>query len=109
MLHLIFNITALLLTKVAEDFGEYPFQCVVAHCTTSGAFGVLHCYITVIAKVEGGAIEMATVLGGILVAVAQLLNVVLGAKNTRDDNLVKGDALDGEGIKKCTAYIMKQH
>ena len=65
LLHLIFYITAFLLTKVAEDFGEHPFQCVVANGTARGAFGVLHCYIAVVAKVEGGAIEVATVLGGI--------------------------------------------
>ena len=100
MLHLIFNITALLLTKVAEDFGEYPFQCVVAHCTTSGTFGVLHCYITVIAKVECGAIEMATVLGGILVAVAQFLHVILGAQHACDDYLVERNTLDGERIEE---------
>ena len=52
---------------------------------------------------------MATVLGGIHVAIAQLLHIILGAKHTRDNNLVKGDALDGKRIEKCLADVLKQH
>ena len=70
LLHLIFYVAAFLLTKIAEDLGEHPFQSVVTYGATGRAFGVFHCYVPIITKVESSAIQMATVFCGILVAVA---------------------------------------
>lgn len=77
LLYLVLDVAAVLLAKVAEDFGENPFQGVVAYGTLAGAFGILHGYVAVIAKVEGGAIKVAAVFSGIVVAAAELIDILL--------------------------------
>ena len=88
LLHLILNVASLGLTHVAQHLAEHPLEGVVAHGAALRPFGWADCLIAVIADVEGGAVEVAGVLGGVGVARAQFLNVAARAQHAGDDYLV---------------------
>ena len=77
LLHLIFDIAASRLTHIAQHLGEHPFQRVVAHHPSRRAVWIFHRLIAVVANIEGSAIEMTRVLGGIAVTATELHHVLL--------------------------------
>ena len=81
LLHLVFHKAAVLLAHIVEHLAEHPFQCVVAHFATLRTFGVFHGLVAVVAHIEGGAVEVAAILGGIAVVSAKLDNVGLASKH----------------------------
>ena len=104
LLHLVFYIATLCLAHVAQHLAEHPLQRVVAHGAAPGSLGGADSLIAVIADVEGGAVEVAGVLGGVGVARAQFLNVAARAQHAGNDYLVQGYALYLEAVIEGTAY-----
>jgi hypothetical protein len=90
LLHLILDVAALPLPHIAQHLGEYELQRVVAHLITRRPVGVLHRFIAVVADIEGGAIQMAGVLRGVAVDIAQPLYVLLRAQHTGNNQPVQG-------------------
>ena len=56
LFHLVLDVTAALISHIAQHLTEHPFQRVVTHLTTGWAFGILDRLIAVIADVESGAV-----------------------------------------------------
>lgn len=108
LLHLIFDITSVSLTKITEHLAQHPFQGVVLHLSARSLSG-LHGLIPIIAYVECGAIEVAGVLGGIAIASTELRHIILGAEDARHDDLMERDALDLQGIEISPADVLQQH
>ena len=108
LLHLIFDVAAILFAQIAQHFREHPLQRVVAHLATTGAIGVLDRLVSVVADVEGGAVEMAGVLRGIAVAPTELRHVLLGTEHAGDNDLMQGYALDVEAVEECLADVLQQ-
>ena len=52
LFYLIFYIAALVYTHVSKNLAENPFQGVVSHGTTWGAFGVANGRVAVVAEVK---------------------------------------------------------
>ena len=108
LLHLIFNIAPPLLTHIVQYFSQHPFQRIVLH---HPAFLTrrLDCLVTIIADVEGGAVEMTAVLGGVSVIVPQFRHIFLCAEDTRHDELMQGDTLDLQTVVIGSSYIAEQY
>ena len=71
LLDLVLNETALLVAEIAQHFRKYPLQRIVAHLTST--YGM----IAVVTDVEGSAIEVTGVLGGIAITTAQFGHIIL--------------------------------
>src|SRR3712207_4560075 len=70
LMHLILDVTSSGLPHIAQHLSEYVFERVVAYLPAMLSRG-LHGAITVVAHVEGGAIEVTAVLGGVTIMSAQ--------------------------------------
>ncbi len=88
LLHLIFDIAAVLLTEIAQHLGEYPFQGIILHLAAR-LFSGLNLLIAVVADIEGSTIEMARILGSIAISGTQFRHIILGTQDARHDNLVQ--------------------
>ena len=109
LLHFVFDVAAALFTHIAQHLGEHPLQRVVAHHAARGAVGILNRLIAVITDVEGGAVEMAGVLGGIAVAPAELHHIVLRAQHARDDEFMEGHTFHVEAVEERLTDILQKH
>ena len=98
----VLNKGTILLANVAEHLREYPLQRVVAHLTANSM-------IAVIADIEGGAVKVARVVGGIAVVALQTGHIVLGAQDAGNDELVQGHPLHIEAVVECLTDILEQH
>ena len=87
LVHLIFNIAAVLVAEIAEHLGEHPFQGIILHLSAR-LFTGLNLLIAVVTDIEGSTIEMARILGSIAVSGTQFRHIILGAQNARHDNLM---------------------
>ncbi len=81
LLHLVFYKASVLHAHIVEHLAEHPFQGVIAYFATLRTLGRFHCFVAVVANVEGGAVEVAAVLGGITVVPAEPGYVGLAAKH----------------------------
>lgn len=108
LLHLIFDITSVLLTEITEHLAQHPFQGIVLHLSAR-SLGGLHGLVPIITYIESGAIEVAGVLGGIAIASTEFRYIILGTENARHDDLMERDALDLQGIEISPADVLKQH
>ena len=109
LLHLIFDIATARLAHVTQHLGEHPLQRIVAHQATRRPIGILNGLVTVVADIEGSAIEMAGVLCGIAVTTTELGHIVLRTQYTGDDDLMEGYALHIEAVEEGLTYILQQH
>lgn len=64
LLHLIFDIAAVLVAEIAEHLGEHPFQGIILHLSAR-LFTGLNLLVAVVADIEGSTIEMTRILGSI--------------------------------------------
>ena len=108
LLHFVLDVTALLLAHVAEHLAEHPLQRVVAHHAATRPSGILHRLIAVVADIEGRAVEMTGVLGGIAVTATQLHHIVLRTKHAGDNQLVEGHTLHVETVEERLADVLQQ-
>ena len=108
LLHLIFDIAAVLVAEIAEHLGEHPFQGIILHLA-AWLFTGLNLLIAVVTDIEGGTIKMARILGSITVSGTQFRHVILGTQNARHDNLMQRNALDLQRIEIGTTNILEQH
>ena len=109
LLHLVLDIATARLPHVAQHFGEHPLQRVVAHLTARRPIGILDGLVTVVAYIEGSAIEMAGVLSGIAVATTELGHIVLRTEHTRNDDLMERYALHIETVEESLTNILQQY
>ena len=65
--------------------------------------------VAVVADIDGGAIEVARVVGGIAVVTLQTGHIVLGTHDAGDDNLVQGHTLHVEAVVERLADVLQQH
>ena len=93
LVYLVLHVADPIVSEVLENFRENPFQCVVARLTDAGRARLLNGVVLVIADVERRAVEMATVVGGIAIMLAQAEDIVLGTRDGGDDNLAGIDVL----------------
>lgn len=108
LLHLIFDIAAVLVAEIAEHLGEHPFQGIILHLSAR-LFTGLNLLVAVVADIEGSTIEMTRILGSITVSGTQFRHIILGAQNARHDNLMQRNALNLQRIEIGTADILEQH
>ena len=104
LLYLIFNIAPTLLTHIVQYFSQHPFQRIVLHHPAFLTWR-LDSLVTIIADVEGGAVEMTAVLGGVPVIIPQFRHIFLCAEDTRHDELMQGNTLDLQTVVIGSAYI----
>ena len=78
LLHLIFNIAAVLVAEIAEHLGEHPFQGIILHLSAR-LFTGLNLLVAVVTDIEGSTIKMARILGSITVSGTQFRHIILGA------------------------------
>ena len=97
----VLDIGTLVATDVAEHFGEYPFEGVVAHLAVDGM-------IAVVADIEGGAVEVAGVVGGVAIVTLQLPDVFHRAHHTGDGELGDGHAFHIQAVVEGLADILQQ-
>ena len=109
MLHLIFDITTILVAEVTQHLTQYPFQTVVTNLSAGRPFGRFHRLVAVIADVDRCAIQVATVIRSIEIATAQTFHITLGAGDTGDDNLVERDILHIEAVEERLADVVEQN
>ena len=98
LLHLIFDIAAVLVAEIAEHLGEHPFQGIILHLSAR-LFTGLNLLVAVVAYIEGSTIEMTRILGSIAVSGTQFRHIILGAQNARHDNLMQRNALNLQRIE----------
>lgn len=60
LLHLIFNIAAVLVAEIAKHLGEHPFQGIILHLAAR-LFTGLNLLVAVVADIEGSTIEMTRI------------------------------------------------
>lgn len=108
LMHLILDVASSGLPHIAQHLSEYVFERVVAYLPAMLSRG-LHGAITVVAHVEGGAIEVTAVLGGVTIMSAQALHILLSAQHTRHDDLVKGNAFDLQTVEERLPDVLQQH
>lgn len=94
---------------VVEHLAENPFQRVVAHAAACRSVGVVHGLVAVVAYVECGAVEVATVLCGVAVVSAQLVHVLLAAQHARHYDFVQWYAFHLQAVEEAAPYVLKQH
>ena len=102
LLDFILDIGTLSAADIAEHLREHPLQRVVAHLLLYGV-------IAVVADVEGGAIEVARVVGGIAIMALQSGHIVLGAQNAGNDELIEGHTLHVEAVVEGLANVLQEH
>ena len=108
LLHLVFDVAALLLAHITEHLTEHPLQRIVAHHAATRPIGILHRLIAVVADIERRAVEMAGVLGGITVTATQLCDIVLRTEHAGDNQLVEGHTLHIETVEERLADVLQQ-
>ena len=99
LLDFVFDIATALIALVAENFGEYPLEGIVADGSCDGM-------VTVVADVNRGTEEMARAFGGIGVVALQLGDVVDGAQHAGDDELVERHALIIQAVVECLSDVL---
>jgi len=109
LLDLVLDVAAILFAQITQHLGEYPLQRVVAHLAATGAIGVLDRLVSVVADVEGSAVEVAGILRGISVAPTELRHILLRTEHAGNDDLMQGHALDIETVEECLADVLQQH
>ena len=64
--------------------------------------------IAVIADVKGGSKEVTGTFGSILVVTLQTRNIILGAQNAGDDELLEGNSLDIKTVLESLTDVLQQ-
>lgn len=108
LVDLILHQTAVVLPKIIKYLSQYPFQRIIPHRPPTGSIGIFYRFIAIVAKVESGAIAMATVLGGVGIMTTKLLHVVLAAHHTGDNHLMKRDSLMLKTVEEVAADVLQQ-
>ena len=108
LLYFIFNIAPSLLPHLVQHFRQDPLQRVVLYHPAFFTWR-LHGLVPVVTDIEGCAIQMTGILCGIPVVVAQLSHILLGAQDTRDDELMERDALDLQTVIISPADIIQEN
>ena len=109
LFYLVLDVTAALISHIAQHLTEYPFQRVVTHLTTGWSFGILDRLVTVIADVESSAVKVTGVLGGITITTAQFGDILLRTEYTGHNQLMHGDTLDIKAVEEGLSDILQQH
>ena len=104
----VFHVAGATVAKILENLGENPFEGVVTSLTNFGCSRFLNGVIFIVTDVEGGAIEMAAIVGCIAIMLAQAEDVIFGACHRSDDDLTGIDALHILRIQKVAGYHRKQ-
>ncbi len=109
LLYFILDVATVLVAHIAQHLAEHPFQRVVTNLSTSRSFGIFDRLVAVIADIEGGAVEVTGVLGGIAVTAAQFGDILLRTEHTGHNDLMHGDALDIQTVEERLTDILQQH
>ena len=101
--YLVLDIATALLSQVAQHFGEHKLQ-LVAGYLAGGVDGK----ILVVVDVEGGAIEVARLLGGIFVGASQAHYVGLGAQYATDNHEVERQPFRLKAVEEVASDVLQQ-
>ena len=108
LVHLVFDITAVLLTEIPQHLAENPLQGIILHLAAR-LFLRLNLLIPVVADIEGSTIEMARILGSIAVSGSQFRHIILCTQDTGNNDLMQRNALDLQRIKIRPTDILQQY
>ena len=108
LFHFVFDVAAALLPDVAQHLAQHPLECIAPDRLALGPSRRGDGGEAVVADVEGGAEEVATLLRGIAVAALQAGYVVLRPEHTRHDNPVQGYSLHIQAVEIAAADVGEQ-
>ena len=106
LLHLVFDIAAVLAAHVVEHLAQDEFQRVVAHLAAVGAVRVFHRLIAVIADVYRRAIQVARVFCGVAIVASQFSHILLCAQYAGHDEAVQGHAFYLEAVEESLSDVL---
>ena len=109
LFHLILYVTAILLTHIAKNLTEYPFQCVVTDLAARWSFRSLYRLVTIIADIERRAIKMAGLLCSIAITTTQLDHIFLRAKYAGNNQFMHGDTLNIKAVEESLTDILQEN
>lgn len=66
-------------------------------------------YVTIVADIEGGTVQMTAVLGGVPVVVSQFGHIFFCAEYTRHDELMQGNTFDLQTVVIGSSYIVEKY
>ena len=72
LMHLVFNIAAVLIAEIPQHLAEHPFQGIILNLAARLVLG-LNLLVSVVADIKRGTIKMARILRGIAIAGSQSL------------------------------------
>ena len=107
--HFVFHPTATLLAQVAQHLRQHLFQSNIGH---RRLFGIrlgflLDGEIAIVGNVEGRAVHVATVLGGVAVVATKASDILLRTQYAGDDNLMRLQSLNLQTIKEVASNVLK--
>ena len=108
LMHLVFDVAAVLLTEIPQHLAEHPFQGIILNLAARLVLG-LNLLVSVVADIECGTIKMARILGGITITGSEFRHIILGAQDACYDDLMQRNTLNLQGIEIRPAYILQQH
>ena len=82
LMHLVFDVAAVLIAEIPQHLAEHPFQGIILNLSARLVLG-LNLLVSVVADIERGAIKMARILGGITITGSQFRHIILGAQDAR--------------------------
>ena len=108
LLDLVLDVAASLLADIAEHLREHPFERVALHGTALRLSGRRDRGEAIIADVERGAEEVATLLSGIPITLLEASHIVLRPQDTRHDNLMEWNTFYIQAVEIVATYHRKQ-
>ena len=108
LMHLVFDITAVLIAEIPQHLAEHPLQGIILNLSARLVLG-LNLLVSVVADIERGTIKMARILSGITITGSEFRHIILGAQDARHDDLMQRNTLNLQGIEIRPAYILQQH
>ena len=108
LLYFMLDVAHSVFAHITQHFAQHPFECVASHGSTLWAFWWRDGIVAVVTNVECGAEEVAALFGSISITLLQASHIGFCTQDTRDDNLVQGDAFYVKAVEIVASYCREQ-